>query len=61
MNNNIVGNSIKELTQKEMESIYGSNGANAETRSTPMCTLGISFLGSYLASAATKCGKDNKN
>ncbi|MDS3918862.1 lichenicidin A2 family type 2 lantibiotic [Staphylococcus hominis] len=60
MDSNIVGKSMKELTQEEMESIYGGNGADAETRSTPVCTLGISFLGSYLGSAATKCGKANK-
>ncbi|WP_242490986.1 lichenicidin A2 family type 2 lantibiotic [Priestia endophytica] len=55
-----VGRSLKNLSEEEMRSIFGGSGMDAEARSTLICGAGISLIGSYLASAAFKCGKDNK-
>ncbi|WP_055106631.1 lichenicidin A2 family type 2 lantibiotic [Paenibacillus ihumii] len=65
MNNSLeqspVGKSLKSLPKEEMAAIFGGTGMDAEVRSTLLCGMGISFVASYLASAAFKCGKDNKN
>lgn len=55
-----VGRSLKNLSEEEMKSIFGGSGMDAEARSSLICGAGISYVGSYLASAAFKCGKDNK-
>ncbi|NPC93162.1 type 2 lantibiotic [Bacillus sp. WMMC1349] len=57
-----IGSSLRELSISEMEKIYGSSGSRGqvEPNSTPICSFLISGVGSYLGSAAFKCGKDNK-
>jgi type 2 lantibiotic (TIGR03893 family) len=55
-----VGKSLKSLSKEEMEVIFGGSGSDVEPRSTVICGIGISFIGSYLGTAAFKCGKDNK-
>ncbi|NGP58717.1 type 2 lantibiotic [Paenibacillus thiaminolyticus] len=55
-----VGKSLKSLSEEEMASIFGGDGMDVEVRSTLICGVGASFIGSYLASAAFKCGKKNK-
>ncbi|QDM44515.1 type 2 lantibiotic [Paenibacillus thiaminolyticus] len=56
-----VGKSLKSLSEEEMASIFGGNGMDVEVRSSLVCGAGISYVASYLASAAFKCGKKNKN
>ncbi|MED1811065.1 lichenicidin A2 family type 2 lantibiotic [Bacillus subtilis] len=56
----IIGISMKSLSREEMNNLFGGNGADADVRSTPICSAGISFIATYLGSAATNCGKDNK-
>lgn len=64
MNNQLehshVGKSLKNLSEEEMASIFGGDGIDVEVRSTLLCDVGASFIGSYLASVAFKCGKKNK-
>lgn len=55
----IVGKSLKELSEKELMDVYGGRGMS-EPQSTMLCSALITFVGSYLGSAVTKCGKDNK-
>ncbi|PTJ62152.1 type 2 lantibiotic [Staphylococcus saprophyticus] len=58
---NLINSSIKELSNREMEELFV--GSEVELRGTP--TIGISAFVTtvptgYTASAAFKCGKDNK-
>jgi type 2 lantibiotic (TIGR03893 family) len=55
-----VGKSLKSLSDTEMNAIFGASGMDTEVRSTLLCTAGVSFIASYLASAHYKCGKENK-
>lgn len=59
-NESPVGKSLRSLSEEEMAAIFGGSGMDVEVRSTPICGAGISFVASYLASAAFKCGKENK-
>ncbi|QUX20063.1 type 2 lantibiotic (plasmid) [Staphylococcus haemolyticus] len=58
---NLINSSIKEFSSHDMEELFV--GSEVELRGTP--TIGIaSFVATiptgYTASAAFKCGKDNK-
>ncbi|MGZ9815639.1 lichenicidin A2 family type 2 lantibiotic [Peribacillus simplex] len=55
-----VGQSLKQISLDEMNVIYGGTGSDVDVRSSLVCTALASFIGSYLGSAAFKCGKDNK-
>ncbi len=55
----IVGTSLKELSEDELMYVYGGN-SEVTPQSSLACSIFASFLSSYLASAAFKCGKDNK-
>ncbi|KQS15997.1 hypothetical protein ASF99_12480 [Exiguobacterium sp. Leaf187] len=54
-----VGTSLKELSEEEMNEIFGGS-TDVDVRSSLVCSALLSFVGSYLASAGLKCGKDNK-
>lgn len=58
MSEKYCGKSMKSMTEEEMRNIYGAH--SEEQPNSVSATLIISFVGSYLASAAFKCGKDNK-
>ena len=57
----LLGNkSLKELSNEELVEIYGGNDANTpdpQAFTTLLCVsvASVSFVGSYLASAALKC------
>ncbi|MBF8153188.1 lichenicidin A2 family type 2 lantibiotic [Exiguobacterium sp. TBG-PICH-001] len=54
-----VGTSLKELSEEEMNEIFGGS-TDVDVRSSMVCSALLTFVGSYLASAGLKCGKDNK-
>ncbi|KSU47631.1 hypothetical protein AS033_15360 [Exiguobacterium indicum] len=54
-----VGTSLKELSEEEMNEIFGGS-TDVDVRSSLVCSALLTFVGSYLASAGLKCGKDNK-
>ena len=61
MNEKYCGQSMKSMSIEEMQSIYGANSIEVEPQSLSLLSVAsLSFVGSYLASAAFKCGKDNK-
>lgn len=58
-NDFVIGKSLKELSLEEMQLVYGGTDG-ADPRSTIICSATLSFIASYLGSAQTRCGKDNK-
>lgn len=58
-NEKFCGKSLKSLSADEMSLIYGGTDG-ADPRSTIICSATLSFIASYLGSAQTRCGKDNK-
>lgn len=56
----IVGRSVKDFNDTELAELCNSDSLHAEIRTTVPCSALYSFVASYLASAQTKCGKDNK-
>ncbi len=54
-----VGTSLKELSEEERNEIFGGS-TDVDVRSSLVCSALLTFVGSYLASAGLKCGKDNK-
>lgn len=59
MDSRAVGTSLKELSEEEMNEIFGGS-SDVDVRSSLVCSALLTFVGSYLASAGLKCGKDGK-
>lgn len=57
---NIIGKSVKDFEYSELLEMCGSDSLQAEVRTTVPCSALATFVASYLGSAQTKCGKDNK-
>ncbi|WP_274540990.1 type 2 lantibiotic [Staphylococcus felis] len=56
----IIGKSAMDFDDSELSEMCNSDSLQAEVRSTVPCSALATFVASYLGSAQTKCGKDNK-